>query len=196
MNRDPEQCVRLDTTGRVIIGRRGTPVPHYGPMHVVLFGAGHVGHALVRLLGMLPCVVQWVDERDELFPDEVPANVQIEATDTPAAIVDEAPPGAYFIVMTHNHALDFELTERIIRRRDFAWFGLIGSKTKRVKFERRLLERGVAEERLVEMTCPIGVAGIVDKAPSSIAVAVAAQLMQLRVVQRTASVATVELAGA
>jgi len=196
MNRDPEQCVRLDTTGRVIIGRRGTPVPHYGPMHVVLFGAGHVGHALVRLLGMLPCVVQWVDERDELFPDEVPANVQIEATDTPAAIVDEAPPGAYFIVMTHNHALDFELTERIIRRRDFAWFGLIGSKTKRVKFERRLLERGVAEERLVEMTCPIGVAGIVDKAPSSIAVAVAAQLMQLRVVQRTASVATVALAGA
>jgi len=196
MNRDPEQCVRLDTTGRVIIGRRGTPVPHYGPMHVVLFGAGHVGHALVRLLGMLPCVVQWVDERDELFPDEVPANVQIEATDTPAAIVDEAPPGAYFIVMTHNHALDFELTERIIRRRDFAWFGLIGSKTKRVKFERRLLERGVAEERLVEMTCPIGVAGIVDKAPSSIAVAVAAQLVQLRVVQRTASVETVALAGA
>jgi xanthine dehydrogenase accessory factor len=129
---------------------------------------------------MLPCVVQWVDERDELFPDEVPANVQIEATDTPAAIVDDAPPGAWFIVMTHNHALDFELTERIMRRRDFAWFGLIGSKTKRVKFERRLLDRGVPAERLVEMVCPIGVTGIIDKAPSSIAVAVAAQLMQLR----------------
>jgi len=191
MNRRPEHCVRVDETGRVIIGRRGTPVPHYGPMHIVLFGAGHVGHALVTLLGMLPCVVQWVDERDELFPDEVPANVQIEATDTPAAIVDEAPAGAYFLVMTHNHALDFELTERIMRRRDFAWFGLIGSKTKRVKFERRLLDRGIAVEQLGEMTCPIGVTGIVDKAPSSIAVAVAAQLMQMRVAQRPAEVRTV-----
>ncbi|MBN3852602.1 xanthine dehydrogenase accessory protein XdhC [Paraburkholderia sp. Ac-20340] len=177
----PNHCVNLDSSGRVVIGRRSTPVPQYGPMHVVLFGAGHVGHALVTLLGMLPCVVQWVDERDELFPDEVPANVQIEATDTPAAIVDEAPAGAYFIVMTHNHALDFELSERIMRRRDFAWFGLIGSKTKRVKFERRLIERGVAAERMDEITCPIGVTGIVDKAPSSIAVAVAAQLMQMRV---------------
>ncbi|WP_321913059.1 xanthine dehydrogenase accessory protein XdhC [Paraburkholderia sp. J11-2] len=188
MSRHPEHCVRVDETGRVIIGRRSTPVPHYGPMHIVLFGAGHVGHALITLLGMLPCVVQWVDERDELFPDEVPANVQIEATDTPAAIVDEAPAGAYFLVMTHNHALDFELSERIMRRRDFAWFGLIGSKTKRVKFERRLMERGVEEERMEEITCPIGVTGIVDKAPSSIAVAVAAQLMQMRVAQRPAVV--------
>jgi xanthine dehydrogenase accessory factor len=184
----------MDDAGRVIIGRRSTPVPQYAPMHIVLFGAGHVGHALITLLGMLPCVVQWVDERDELFPDEVPANVQIEATDTPATIVEEAPAGAYFIVMTHNHALDFELTEHIMRRRDFAWFGLIGSKTKRVKFERRLMERGVAEERMDEMTCPIGVAGIVDKAPSSIAVAVAAQLMQMRVAQGAPSVATVALA--
>jgi len=181
MSSHPNHCVNVDATGRVTIGRRSTPVPSYGPMHIVLFGAGHVGHALVRLFGLLPCVVQWVDERDELFPDEVPANVQVEATDTPAAIVDEAPPGAWFIVMTHNHALDFELTERIMRRRDFAWFGLIGSKTKRVKFERRLLDRGVPAERLAEMVCPIGVPGIVDKAPASIAVAVAAQLMQLRV---------------
>ncbi|WP_322050936.1 xanthine dehydrogenase accessory protein XdhC [Paraburkholderia bannensis] len=180
MRSHPNHCVNVDSHGRVVIGRRSTPVPQYGPMHVVLFGAGHVGHALVTLLGMLPCVVQWVDERDELFPDEVPANVQVEATDTPAAIVDEAPPGAYFIVMTHNHVLDFELSERIMRRRDFAWFGLIGSQTKRVKFERRLIERGVAAERMGEITCPIGVKGIVDKAPSSIAVAVAAQLMQMR----------------
>ncbi len=187
----PDRCVRQDERGRVVIGRRGTPVPQYGPMHVVLFGAGHVGHALVTLLGALPCVVQWVDERDELFPDEVPANVQVEATDTPAAVVDGAPPGAYFIVMTHNHALDFELTERIMRRRDFAWFGLIGSKTKRVKFERRLIERGFDAARMDEMTCPIGVTGIVDKAPSSIAVAVAAQLMQMRVAVRAVSEALV-----
>ncbi|MBN3763183.1 xanthine dehydrogenase accessory protein XdhC [Burkholderia sp. Ac-20365] len=163
------------------VGRRSghaTKLPP--PMHIVLFGAGHVGHALVALLGRLPCVVQWVDERDELFPDEVPANVQIEATDTPDAIVDEAPAGAYFLVMTHNHALDFSLTERIMRRRDFTYFGMIGSKTKRVKFERRLLDRGVDPQRLFEMTCPIGVPGIVDKAPSSIAIAVCAELLQVR----------------
>lgn len=149
-------------------------------MHIVLFGAGHVGHALVTLLGRLPCVVQWVDERDELFPDEVPANVQVEPTDTPDVIVDNAPAGAYFLVMTHNHALDFSLAVRIMRRRDFTYFGMIGSKTKRVKFERRLIERGVDLDRLAEMTCPIGVAGIVDKAPQSIAVAVCAELLQVR----------------
>jgi xanthine dehydrogenase accessory factor len=164
----------------VRIGRSGADEPKRPPMHVVLFGAGHVGHALIALLGRLPCVVQWVDERDELFPDEVPANVQIESTDTPDAIVDTAPPGAYFLVMTHNHALDFSLAARIMRRRDFTYFGMIGSKTKRVKFERRLIERGVEPERLVGMTCPIGVTGIVDKAPASIAVAVTAQLLQVR----------------
>ena len=165
----------------VQIGRRSShATSRPAPMHVVLFGAGHVGHALIALLGCLPCVVQWVDERDELFPDEVPANVQIEATDTPDAIVDSAPAGAYFLVMTHNHALDFSLAARIMRRRDFTYFGMIGSKTKRVKFERRLIERGVDLDRLVEMTCPIGVTGIVDKAPPSIAVAVCAELLQVR----------------
>lgn len=160
--------------------RSAVQAPRPAPLHVVLFGAGHVGHALIALLGTLPCVVQWVDERDELFPDETPANVQVEATDTPEAIVDSAPPGAWFLVMTHNHALDFSLALRIMRRRDFAYFGMIGSKTKRVKFERRLLERGIEPERLGQMTCPIGIAGIVDKAPAAIAVAVCAELLQVR----------------
>ncbi|MBW0448404.1 xanthine dehydrogenase accessory protein XdhC [bacterium M00.F.Ca.ET.228.01.1.1] len=164
------------STGR----RSAVHAPRPAPLHIVLFGAGHVGHALIALLGTLPCVVQWVDERDELFPDETPANVQVEATDTPEAIVDSAPPGAWFLVMTHNHALDFSLALRIMRRRDFAYFGMIGSKTKRVKFERRLLERGIEPERLEQMTCPIGIAGIVDKAPAAIAVAVCAELLQVR----------------
>src|ERR1700744_3358736 len=144
----------------VQIGRRSAvQAPRPAPMHIVLFGAGHVGHALITLLGNLPCVVQWVDERDELFPDEVPANVQVEATDTPDAIVDHAPAGAYFLVMTHNHALDFALASRIMRRRDFTYFGMIGSKTKRVKFERRLIERGVDPGRMGGKTWPIRGAG-------------------------------------
>ncbi|WP_233828388.1 xanthine dehydrogenase accessory protein XdhC [Paraburkholderia sp. ZP32-5] len=185
--------VAMSDRSAVRIGRRGAfEPPRPAPMHIVLFGAGHVGHALIELLGMLPCVVQWVDERDELFPDETPPNVQVEATDTPDAIVDAAPPGAWFLVMTHNHALDFSLAARIMRRRDFSYFGMIGSKTKRVKFERRLLERGVDLDRLAEMTCPIGVEGIVDKAPSAIAIAVCAQLLRLR----TQQVAGRALAGA
>jgi xanthine dehydrogenase accessory protein XdhC len=174
----------------VVIGRRnrvsmGVSMPPAAPpTHIVLFGAGHVGHALVKLLGMLPCVVQWVDARDELFPDEVPHNVLIEATDTPDVIVDSAPSGACFLVMTHDHSLDFSLAIRIMRRNDFAYFGMIGSKTKRLKFERRLVDRGVEPARLTEMTCPIGVEGIVDKAPASIAVAVCAQLMQVRVLSQ------------
>jgi len=170
----------------VVIGRRSGLSTSLAapPTPIVLFGAGHVGHALVKLLGMLPCVVQWVDARDELFPEEVPCNVQVEATDTPDAIVDSAPAVACFLVMTHDHSLDFSLAIRIMRRNDFAYFGMIGSKTKRVKFERRLVDRGVDPGRLTEMTCPIGVEGIVDKAPASIAVAVCAQLMQVRVLSQ------------
>lgn len=149
-------------------------------MHVVLFGAGHVGHALVKVLSTLPCRVHWVDERDTLFPGGLPDSVEAEATDTPEAVVDQAPAGAYFIVMTHSHALDQQLCERIFRRTDFAYFGLIGSKTKRAKFEHRMVEHGVERARLPEMTCPMGVAGITDKAPAMIAVAIVAQLLQVR----------------
>ncbi|AOZ05587.1 xanthine dehydrogenase accessory protein XdhC [Cupriavidus malaysiensis] len=149
-------------------------------MQIVLFGAGHVGHALVKVLANLPCQVRWVDERDTLFPPGLPANVRAEATDTPEAEVDAAPRGSYFLVMTHSHALDLALCEQILRRRDFAYFGLIGSKTKRARFEHRLAERGVDSARLAEMTCPMGVAGITDKAPAMIAVAIVAQLLQVR----------------
>ncbi len=149
-------------------------------MHVVLFGAGHVGHALVKVLATLPCRVHWVDERDTLFPGGLPDNVEAEATDTPEAVIDQAPAGSYFLVMTHSHALDQALTERIFRRTDFAYFGLIGSKTKRAKFEHRMAEHGIDPARFPEMTCPMGVSGITDKAPAMIAVAIVAQLLQVR----------------
>ncbi|RZI43853.1 xanthine dehydrogenase accessory protein XdhC [Herbaspirillum sp. HC18] len=147
--------------------------------HLVLFGAGHVGAAVVHALAALPCDVTWVDEREDLFPDAVPANVTIEATDTPEAIVDEVPPGSSYLVMTHNHALDQRLAEAILKRKDAGWFGLIGSKTKRMQFEHRLRERGIAQERLASMVCPIGIPGIGGKAPAVIAASVCAQLLQV-----------------
>jgi xanthine dehydrogenase accessory factor len=150
------------------------------PMQVVIFGAGHVGQALVNILGTLPCRVTWVDERDALFPDTVPANTTIEATDTPEAVIDAAPPRSCFLIMTHDHALDQRLCEQLLRRDDVAYFGLIGSRTKRQKFEHRFRARGIAPERYARIICPIGEPGIEGKQPAVIAVAVAAQLLRLR----------------
>ena len=147
--------------------------------HLVLFGAGHVGAAIVRFLGELPCRVTWVDERDDLFPTQIPSNVQIEATDTPEVVADAAPAGSTFLVLTHSHALDQKLSEHILRRPGSDWFGLIGSRTKRMQFEHRLAERGIARAKLDAMVCPIGVPGIAGKEPAVIAAAVAAQLLQV-----------------
>ena len=146
---------------------------------IVLFGAGHVARALVAVLAGLPCRVTWVDGRESEFPADVPRNVTIVVTDTPEAEVAAAPTGACFLVMTHSHPLDQALAEAILRRGAFAYFGLIGSVSKRRQFERRMAERGIPPERLADMTCPIGVPGIKGKEPSSIAIAVAAQLLQV-----------------
>jgi xanthine dehydrogenase accessory factor len=167
-------AARLET----IDGERWLLDPSQRPeLHVVLFGAGHVGRAVARILGTLPCSVVWVDGRDHEFPAEVPPNVRVEATDTPLAEVRAAPPDACFLVMTHSHAIDFDIGEAVLARGDFRYFGLIGSRTKRRSFEQRLARRGIDAAR---MTCPIGVAGIAGKEPEVIAVAVAAQLLQLR----------------
>ncbi|WP_423046056.1 xanthine dehydrogenase accessory protein XdhC [Undibacterium sp. Dicai25W] len=147
--------------------------------HLYLFGAGHVGAALVNILQQVPCRITWVDERDHLFPTDLPANISTEATDTPEAVIATADKGAYFLVMTHHHGLDLILSEHILRQPDVAWFGLIGSKTKRARFENRLQERGISQAHLESMVCPIGIHGINGKEPGVIAVAVAAQLLQL-----------------
>ncbi|WP_321816798.1 MULTISPECIES: xanthine dehydrogenase accessory protein XdhC [unclassified Paraburkholderia] len=151
---------------------------------VVLFGAGHVGAALVRVLGTLPCRVRWVDQRDAAFPspEEFAAlgapNVVIDASDAPDQAVEAAPPGTCFIVMTHDHAHDLDLAERILRRGDFVFFGMIGSHSKRQQFEHRLAARGIDPMQIARMNCPLGVDGIVDKSPEVIAISAAAQMLQ------------------
>ncbi len=147
---------------------------------VYVFGAGHTGSAIVRALAPLGARISWVDGREYLFPNEVPDNVERIVTDTPTAEVRDAPPGSYFLVMTHSHTLDFEICAAIFARQDFAWFGLIGSTSKRNSFSRQLTARGLPPERLDDLTCPIGVAGIQSKQPAAIAASVAAQLLQVR----------------
>lgn len=147
---------------------------------VVLFGAGHVGRAMVEVFGHLPMRIIWVDSRDDEFPPQLPDNVEVRTTDTPTAEVRDAPADALFLVLTHSHALDFELVRTILDRGDFRFCGLIGSRAKRASFENRLRARGYGEGQLARIACPIGVPGISGKEPEVIAVAVAAEVLQLR----------------
>src|SRR5438067_1950045 len=153
---------------------------------IVLFGAGHVGRALVRVLAEVRCRITWVDAREDEFPRDIPAQVNVVCTDAPEAEVDAAMPGSYFLVMTHSHPLDETICERIFRRDDFAYFGLIGSLAKRRQFEKRLEQRGTPRSRFSALSCPIGVAGIPGKEPATIAIAVAAELLQAHAKYSTA----------
>ena len=147
--------------------------------HLQLYGAGHVGRAVARLLAGLRCRVQWVDERESEFPAEaLPPHIERVCVEPVEAEVRLAPAGAFYLVLTHSHALDLAITQAICARGDFAYFGLIGSATKRAKFTARLRERGVAEAVIERITCPIGVPGMPGKEPEVIAVAVVAQLLQ------------------
>jgi xanthine dehydrogenase accessory factor len=149
------------------------------PWTVALFGAGHVGKALVRLLGDLSCRVLWIDERADEFPTGVPARVHVTVSDVPEAEVAGLPPGADVLVMTHSHALDQRIVEAALSRSDLRLVGLIGSQTKRARFLSRLEHRGFGPEARARLTCPIGLPGVGGKRPAEIAVAVAAQLLQL-----------------
>ncbi len=142
-----------------------------------LFGAGHVGHAMVSALAPLPFDVIWVDNRAEIFPADHPGNVRVVVAETPRLEVDGAAPGALYLVMTHSHQLDLEICEQILLRGDFAYLGLIGSETKRARFVRRLRIKGVTRKDVDRMTCPIGIPGISGKHPAEIAASVSAQLL-------------------
>lgn len=144
---------------------------------IAVFGAGHVGRALVPLLASLPCRVRWIDSRENEFPQTLPADVLKIVNDEPLDEVAELPVGSYCIVMTHDHQLDLELTAAILKRGDFGYFGLIGSKTKRAKFEHRLRDRGYDAAQLQRMRCPMGLAEVKGKLPIEIAVSIAAEII-------------------
>lgn len=149
---------------------------------VALFGGGHVGKALVRILATLPFDVRWVDSRDEIFPLEVPAHVHCEHSDPVQAAVADLVPGSRVLIMSFSHAEDLDIVQACLKRQrqhgDLTFIGLIGSKTKWATFRRRLRERGFTDRECDQITCPIGVPGIEGKEPEVIAVAVAAQLLQ------------------
>lgn len=143
-----------------------------------LFGAGHVGRALILALAPLPFDVIWIDPREGAFPAVVPSNVVTIQSENPVAEIAEAPSGSFALVMTHSHALDLEIIDAVLRSPRFAYAGLIGSATKRARFSKRLREAGVAESRIEELVCPIGISSIKSKHPSAIAAATAVQLLE------------------
>lgn len=154
---------------------------HFTP--VALFGGGHVGKALVNVLGTLPFAVTWIDSRDEIFPAQLPDNVDCEHSDPVQAAVADLATGARVLVMSFSHAEDLDIVAACLRRLrergDLPYVGLIGSRTKWATFRHRLEERGFGAAELARITCPIGVPGIAGKEPEVIAVAVAAQLLQV-----------------
>jgi xanthine dehydrogenase accessory factor len=144
-----------------------------------LYGAGHVGRAIVRLLEGIACQVQWIDEREDEFPGgSLPAHIEKLCVEPVEAEVRLAAAGAFYLVLTHSHDLDLAITQAILERGDFGYLGLIGSATKRARFEHRFEARGIARDVIERITCPIGVPGIPGKEPEVIAVAVVAQLLQ------------------
>ncbi|MDX1604692.1 MAG: xanthine dehydrogenase accessory protein XdhC [Candidatus Competibacterales bacterium] len=147
---------------------------------IALFGAGHVGRALVRVLAPLPCRIRWIDDRAGEFPDALAANIERILSEDPPEEVDDLPAGGYVLAMTHSHALDEAICERVLRRGDQRYLGLIGSRSKRARFEQRWRRAGLDAARIGELTCPIGLPGIDGRTPAEIAVAVAAQLLLIR----------------
>ena len=157
---------------------------------IALFGGGHVGRAIVNVLATLPYCITWVDSRDEIFPENLPSNVICEHSDPVQNAVADVEAGSAVLIMSFSHAEDLEIVQQCLARNrasmargavaDLPFIGLIGSKTKWATFQNRLRERGFTDAELAQVTSPIGVAGIAGKEPEVIAVAAAAQLLQLR----------------
>jgi xanthine dehydrogenase accessory factor len=148
--------------------------------NIAVFGAGHVGAATIDVLSRLDCNIRWIDSRRNIFPASLPANVlALESTD-PGREVMAMPAGSWFLVMTHSHPLDHEICAQVLQREDFAYCGLIGSFAKRRRFERLMKKQGVADRLLERLVCPIGVTGVGGRKPAEIAIAVAAEVLQVR----------------
>ena len=144
--------------------------------NVYLFGSGHVGKALARALAALPLNVHVIDTRpDELH--DLPAGVEAKAVPMPEAVVRSAPEGSSFVILTHDHALDFLIAAEALKRVDAPYVGMVGSKTKRAKFTSWYLAEGGDRDALRRLVLPIGAFGLVDKRPEVIAALAAAEIM-------------------
>jgi xanthine dehydrogenase accessory factor len=145
-----------------------------------LFGAGHVAKHLVNVIAPLPFAIRWVDSRENMFPAGLPANIEALHAPQPADEVAQMRDGDWALVMTHSHDEDFEICRALLEHRRFGWAGVIGSAPKAARFRKKLAQRGFPATDVARLAMPIGIGAIRSKEPAAIAVAVAAQLLQLR----------------
>ena len=143
-----------------------------------LYGAGHVGRTVVRALSPLPFDIVWADARADWRP--VAGDHCHAISGDPLTVARRASSDAYHLIMTHDHGLDLELCDVLLRRDDTGHVGLIGSASKKARFISQLRARGLTEAQIGRLVCPIGVIGIKGKEPAVIAAAVAAELLLVR----------------
>ena len=154
-----------------------------------IWGAGHVGRALVATLAPLPhWSIRWADIDANRFPEAIPDAVTTLIAANPADLVPLAAASAHHLILTYSHALDLELCHRILRH-GFAACGVIGSATKWSRFQRRLRDLGHSHAQISRIACPIGDPAL-GKEPQAIAISVAAALLRGRVGQAGLTVNT------
>lgn len=171
--------VLFEELGQGDIGR----VEQLSSMHedrfkVIIFGSGHVGSATAAVLSTLDADINLVDSRPGFLTGPMPKNVHAHNVADPTRMVASSSPNSFFVVMTHDHGLDFEICSQILQRDDAAFCGLIGSRSKRRRFEKRFRALGLRESQISRLICPIGISGIKGKKPAEIALSVAAQLQK------------------
>ena len=147
---------------------------------LALIGAGHVGRAMIVALAPLDFSVVWIDPRRDEFPAIVPGEVRVVVAAEPAVELDAVPDGAFVLVMSHSHALDFDVVLAALRARRFGYVGLIGSASKKARFISRMRQAGLADDNIERLVCPIGIDGVTSKQPAVIAASVVADLLRRR----------------
>ena len=154
--------------------------------HIAVFGVGHVGLELARVLSRLIIELHLVDSREAQLSEERlsvldggPARVRVHHSPIPELTLHDLPPGSHLVIMTHDHAEDAALCDAALRRPELGFVGLIGSKVKWLRFREQLKAVGHSEADLTRITTPIGIPGVSGKAPAVIALSVAAQLLQV-----------------
>ncbi len=144
---------------------------------VWLYGAGHVGRAIVHAAEGLPLEITWIDTGPGRFPDPVPAHVTRLVAADPVRVVCHAPDAAAHLVLTYSHALDLGICHAVLGR-PFHHLGLIGSASKRARFLKRLRDLGHDDGSLARLVCPIGDRSL-GKEPAAIALGVLSDLLRL-----------------
>jgi len=152
-----------------------------------IFGAGHIGQALTKMLADIDCKVNLFDSRAEMLQQSYSKNIQTHHLTEPEIAIENCDASSYFLVMTHDHALDQQLCEAILARGDFVYCGVIGSRTKSIKFRQRLLKKGFSQDEFAQLTCPMGLSDLKTKKPMEIAISVVAELLILRDKQQMTS---------